>query len=49
MKKFSLLTPLELDKDLALVIEYRINHVTIYSLGGLDQEFVKVLRKYVST
>jgi hypothetical protein len=48
LKKFSLLTPHELEGDLTLVDEYGITNVIIYGLGGLDHEFVEVLRKYVS-
>jgi hypothetical protein len=48
LKKFSILTPHELDRDLALVKEYGIDNVTIYGLGGLDDEFLEVLRKYAS-
>ncbi|MBD3204915.1 hypothetical protein GF319_01060 [Candidatus Bathyarchaeota archaeon] len=48
LKKFSLLTPHELDRDLSLVKEYGVENVTIYGLGGLDDEFLEVLRKYAS-
>ena len=46
LKKFSLLTPEELERDVALVMEYGVEDITIYGIGGLEQDFVKVLRNF---
>ena len=48
LKSFRLLSPEELQRDLALVMEYGVNDVTIYGLGGLGQEFVDVLRNFTN-
>jgi hypothetical protein len=48
LKKFHLLIPEELDRDLSLVKEYGVKNVTIYGLGGLDESFIDVIEKYVA-
>ncbi len=48
LKSFSLLTPEKLDRDLSMVEEHGVRYVTIYDLGGLSEEFVEVIEKYVS-
>jgi hypothetical protein len=48
LKGFHLLTPEKLDRDLSLVKEQGVRDVTIYDLGGLSEELVEVIGKYVS-
>ena len=47
LRKFQLLSPERLENDLALVSEYGLEDVTIYGLGGLNEEYVEVIRKYI--
>jgi hypothetical protein len=49
LKSFRLLSPEELERDLSLVKEYGVNTATIYGLGGLDQDFVDVISKYIDS
>jgi hypothetical protein len=48
LKGFHLLTPEKLDRDLSMVEEHGVRDVTIYDLGGLSEELVEVIGKYVS-
>lgn len=48
LKSFELLTPEKLDRDLSLVEEYGVKDATIYDLGGLNEEMVEIIEKYVS-
>lgn len=36
-----------LDRDLALCSKYNVSEVIIYRLGGLNKEYLKVIKKYV--
>lgn len=46
LRKFELLSPKALENDLALVDEYELEDVTIYGLGGLDEHYVEVIRRF---
>jgi hypothetical protein len=48
LKNFHLLTPEKLDMDLSLAEKCGVKEVTIYGLGGLNDEFVDILRRYSS-
>lgn len=47
-KMTTLLTPLELDRDLEIAKEEGIDEIFIYRLGGLNYEYLKVLRHYAN-
>lgn len=42
-----ILSPKQLDRDLALMKKIGIKEVVIFRLGGLDKEYVKVIKKYL--
>ena len=48
LKSFHLLSPEKLDRDLSLVEGHGVKDVTIYDLGGLSEDYVEVIAKYVS-
>ena len=48
LKSFRLLSPEELDRDLSRVKESGVDAVTIYGVGGLNLDFVEVIKKYVT-
>jgi hypothetical protein len=47
LRRFVLLSPERLNIELSLVDKYSIKKVTIYCLGGLNREYVEVLKKHV--
>lgn len=46
-KTASIISPLDLDQDLHVAKEEGIKEATIYRLGGLNKEYLKVIEKYL--
>ena len=42
-----ILLPEELERDLRIIRDNGINEAVIFRLGGLDKNYVKVIKKYV--